>query len=109
MANDLTPTDVCERLIGLPPKIAAVVGISEKSPYNWRRLSGRFRAKGDLPYPAHMRALLIHSAAHQLGLTAEHLIWGAPEAEIAAILAARGVPGQLPLEPDFTSHRVAAE
>jgi hypothetical protein len=49
-----------------------------------------------------MRALLAHSAARGLGLTAEHLLFGAADAEIAAILAARAAAtpsGDLSPEP----------
>jgi hypothetical protein len=43
-----------------------------------------------------MRLLLAHAAARGIPLTAEHLIWGAPAAQIEALLAA-------------SSERVAAE
>jgi len=36
-----------------------------------------------------MRTLLQHSRQHNLGLTADHLIFGATRAEVDAILAAR--------------------
>lgn len=79
---------VCEALIGKPEQIAGALGINEKSPYHWR--SARTgRLAGDLPSADVMRRLLEHSDRHGLGLTAEHLIRGASEAEIAALLAAR--------------------
>jgi hypothetical protein len=96
MHNYLTPLEVCLRLIGPRAELAVITGVVDKAPYAWVRGS-RFRQPGDLPYPAHMRALLAHSAARNLGLTADHLIWGAPEAEVQAILAARA------------PHQVAAE
>jgi hypothetical protein len=104
MREHLTPTDVVERLIGKPDVIGTIAGIDGKAAYQWRTARG-FRAAGDIPYAAHMRALLAHSTAHSLGLTAEHLIWGAPEAEIAAILAARDAPAP---GLTFTSQREAA-
>lgn len=80
---------VCERLIGTPEEIARICGIAEKSPYAWR-FASKGRHAGDLTSAVHMRALLAHSEAHGLGLTAEHLIRGATEAEVEAILAGIG-------------------
>ena len=88
MSKHRTPLEVVEALIGKPDVIAAICGVNQKAPYGWRHATDR-RDSGDIPYTAHQRLLLAHSAAHQLGLTADHLIWGAPEAEIADILAAR--------------------
>lgn len=88
MGNHLTPLEVVERLIGKPEIIGAIVATHPKSPYQWHYGAGR-RAAGDIPYAAHMRALLSHSAARGLGLTAEHLIWGAPASEVEGILATR--------------------
>ncbi len=94
MGNHCTPLEVCQRLIekigdfGIIETIGTICGIHPKSPYQWRDAQG-LRAAGDIPFASHMRRLLAHSAAHQLGLTAEHLIWGADEAEVEAILAAR--------------------
>lgn len=79
---------VCERLIGKPEQIAAAIGGNTKAPYHWRR-ERTGRSAGDMPSAQVMRALLAHSATHSLGLTADHLIWGAPASEIEAILAAR--------------------
>lgn len=89
MSNHQTPLAVAEALIGGPEKIGAVCGVHPKSPYQWRG-EASLRQAGDIPYAAHMRALLAHSAAHGLGLTADHLIWGASQDEVAAILTARG-------------------
>lgn len=80
--------EVCFRLIGPHAVIAEIVGYGPTAPYLWER-GARNRDAGDLPSAPIMRALLAHSAARGLGLTAEHLIWGAEEAEIEAILAAR--------------------
>jgi len=91
MSTHLTPLDVCEALIGGPEVLAPICGRNAKSPYLWRR-SANGRAAGDIPSTIHMRALLAHSAARGLGLTADHLIWGAPAAEIDAILARRASP-----------------
>lgn len=88
MTHNLTPMQVCERLIGKPEAIGLAAGLGDKAAYHWRS-ERKGRAAGDLPTASIMRALLAHSAAHGLGLTADHLIWGAPEDEIAAILATR--------------------
>ena len=96
----LTPMQVCERLIGPPEVLGPAIGYGMKAAYHWRR-EREGRRPGDLPSVEVLRLLLAHSAAHRLGLTAEHLIWGATEAEIEAILAARQAD---PL-PEFTSRR----
>jgi len=88
MSKHLTPTEVCEALIGKPDVLASICHIDPKAPFGWRQAS-KGREPGDIPHARHLRALLAHSAARQLGLTAEHLIWGAEAAQIEAILAAR--------------------
>lgn len=89
MGHNLAPMEVCERLIGKPEAISAAAGMGQKTAYHWRH--ERFgRAAGDLPSTIVQRALLAHSDHHGLGLLPQHLIFGATEAEIAAILAARG-------------------
>lgn len=88
MSSHLTPLNVCELLIGRPEALAPICGVDPKTPYGWRNPS-KSRAAGDLPGAIHQRALLAHSNARGLGLTAEHLIWGAPAAEIEEILSRR--------------------
>ena len=77
---------VCERLIGKPEQIAAAIGLQEKAPYHWRT-ARTGRAAGDLPSVAVMRRLLVHASANAIPLTADHLIWGASEDEVAALVA----------------------
>lgn len=79
---------VCERLVGKPSEIGRLLGINEKAPFHWRNANS-VRQAGDLPSAAMMRRLLDLSDARGLGLTAEHLIRGASEDEIEAILADR--------------------
>lgn len=86
MTSHLTPTDVVERLIGGFDIIASIVGRDEKSMFNWRRASG-LREAGDIPGTPLMRKLLNHARENGIPLTAEHLIFGASEAEIAALTA----------------------
>jgi hypothetical protein len=88
MRDNLTPFEVCERLIGPPPVLAEVIGYDRTATYGYR-YPAKGRDAGDFPSARIMRALLAHSQAHGLGLTAEHLITGATEAEIEAVLAAR--------------------
>ncbi|PZQ99913.1 MAG: hypothetical protein DI533_04585 [Cereibacter sphaeroides] len=95
MQKHLTPVEVCERLIGAPEKIAVICGLHEKSVYPWRRPSTG-RDAGEIPSSRHMRLLLAYAAARNIPLTAEHLIWGAPAAEIEALLAA--MQGQVAAE-----------
>ena len=79
---------VCEALIGKPEQVARAAGLRAKAAYHWRHANSNRRA-GDLPSAWVMRHLLAYSEARQLGLVADHLIWGAPEAEVARILAER--------------------
>jgi len=85
---DLTPLKVCERPIGPGAEIARVLGYVRTAPTQWLR-PAESREAGDLPSAPIMRKLLAHSDRFGLGLTADHLIHRASEAEIAAILSAR--------------------
>ena len=77
---------VVERLIGKPEQIAKVVGYKEKAAFPWRNATQK-RPAGHFPSTMIIQRLLAHAAAHQIPLTADHLIWGASEAEIEALLA----------------------
>jgi hypothetical protein len=88
MGSYLTPMQVCEALLGKPEEIGLAAGLHPKSTFLWRRASGE-RDAGDLPSARVMRRLLAHSRERGLGLTARHLVEGATEDEVAAILAAR--------------------
>lgn len=93
MGKHLTPLAVLERLIGPPESIAQAAGLHPKSAFPWRRPSS-LREAGDLPSIRVARRLLAYAAARQIPLTAEHLIWGATEAEINALLAQPGVAAE---------------
>jgi hypothetical protein len=95
MKQNLTPLEVCERLIGPLEKLSVICCYASKAAYNWRHPSSA-RDAGDFPSPKLIRLVLAHAAARGIPLTAEHMIWGAPAAEIDALLEAR-------------SHQVAAE
>lgn len=103
MSSDLTPLEVCERLIGKPEWLAEAIGVADKVPYAWRHAS-KGRDAGDIPSARHMRALLAYSDAHGLGLTADHLVRGASEAEIEDILSSLGTL----IRPTFRTRRKAA-
>ena len=84
MEQKLTPVEVVFRLIGPPEAVGRILEMHEKSPYWWRRPSNN-RSAGDLPSTQVQRALLSYAQEHGIPLTAEHLIWGATEAELAAL------------------------
>ena len=86
MSNNLTPVEVCERLIGPLDILATVVGYGEKAGYLWRK-DAKGRDAGDFPSARIQRRLLAYAAARQIPLTAEHLIWGASAEEIEALKA----------------------
>lgn len=88
MSRDLTPLEVCERLIGPIEQLGRIIGNGDKALYMWRRPS-KFHAPGDIRSARHMRALLAHSDRLGLGLTPLHLIEGADAVEVEAILALR--------------------
>jgi hypothetical protein len=88
MSERLTPLRVCERLIGPITLIAHICGVSDTAPHHWKRGS-KLHGAGDIPSARHMARLLAHSDRLGLGLTPLHLIEGAEEAEVEAILAAR--------------------
>lgn len=96
----LTPLQVVEALIGPPEQIGPTVGYGSKAAYHWRH-PRTGRVAGDLPSAEVMRRLLAHSEAHGLGLTAEHLIRGATEAEVQDILSSLGTLAV----PRFASRR----
>ena len=85
----MTPFEVVERLIGPPETVGPLIGISQKATYGWRHPSAN-RDAGDIPSARSQRSLLAHAAAHGIPLRAEHLIWGAPAAEIDQLLEQMG-------------------
>lgn len=100
MSEHLAPIEVVERLVGPPEFVSGeILGLHPKATYKWRHPSDG-RGAGDIPSAPHMRAILEHSEANGLGLTAEHLIRGADLAEVEAILSARSAPA-----PAFSSRR----
>lgn len=89
MSSNLTPLEVCEQLIAPIEDLAVIAGYQRKSGYRWRNAS-QMRDAGDLP-PRINRKLLAYSKKNDLGLKAEHLIFGASSADVSQILAARTV------------------
>lgn len=88
-------------LFGSYDEIARACGVDEKTIYGWARAS-KLRDAGDVPSARHMRKLRRYAIEHNLGLTAEHLVRGASEAEIDTILNSRDTPAR-------AAKRVAAE
>jgi hypothetical protein len=88
MRKDLTPLEVCERLIGPLEQLGRITGNTDKALYIWRRES-KFHGPGDIRSARHMRAILAHSDRLGLGLTPLHLIEGASLQEVEEILAGR--------------------
>lgn len=94
--------EIVEKLIGPPEFLGPAIGYGTKAAYHWRT-SRTGRAPGDLPSAEVMRRLLAYSETHGLGLTAEHLVRGAAEAEIEDILSSLGTL----VRPSFSSRRKA--
>lgn len=76
-------------MFGKPEVLAEIVGSHEKAPFKWKNGSV-WRDPGDLPSTRHQRKLLTWARKHAVPLTAEHLVFGASEAEVAALLAQAG-------------------
>ncbi len=85
MSKHLEPLAVAEILLGGIETVARASGRDEKAAYHWRH-ANTARDAGDIPSARNMRGMLTYSDTHGLGLKPEHLIWGAPAAEIEALL-----------------------
>lgn len=85
MSDNLTPSEIVELLIGRPEVVGPMIGMSDKAGYRWRH-SAANRDAGDIPSARTMRSLLAHAAAKGIPLKPEHLIWGAPAAEVEELL-----------------------
>lgn len=86
MTYNLTPLEVCERLLGGIEAVAAAGGVTPKTPFGWRR-EAQYRRAGDLPSTQIQRKILAFAKANDIPLTAEHLIFGATVEEIGALLS----------------------
>lgn len=94
MSKHLSPVTVAEVMLGGIENVARIAGRDDKAAYHWRHANS-IRAAGDIPSAEIIRRLLNHAGAHGIPLRAEHLIWGAPAAEVDALLrqmAARRLP-----------------
>lgn len=85
---NLTPAEVVARLIGPSSVVAEIVQRDRTAVVKWRNATLR-RPAGSIPGDEEKRALLTYAQAHNIPLTAEHLIWGATEAELDALLASQ--------------------
>ncbi|MBU2867036.1 hypothetical protein [Pacificibacter marinus] len=73
-------------MIGSVEDVARICGTDRKAGYHWRHAS-QTRSAGDFPSARHLRFLLGHAAKIGAPLTADHLVWGATEVEINALMA----------------------
>lgn len=87
MSRYLTPAEVVFRLIGPPAVVAPIVGRDRTSVIKWRKGSPR-RAAGAIVGDDVKLALLDYADENEIPLTADHLLFGATEDELAAIAAA---------------------
>lgn len=88
MSDNLTPLEVCERLIGPKPELAKLCGYDRTAAYHWER-HAKDRPAGYLPLAVQHR-LWRHIKQAGLPILAEWLIEGAPIDEVvAAQLAAK--------------------
>ncbi len=85
MTQHLAPLSIAETLFGGPEGVSRIVGVTDKAVYHWRH-KNTAREAGDMPSARVMRSLLAHAAAKGIPLKPEHLIWGAPAAEVEALL-----------------------
>lgn len=85
MSEHLEPVAVAEKLLGSIEDVARASGRDPKAAYHWRH-ANTARDAGDIPSARNMRSLLTFAAANDIPLKPEHLIWGAPAAEIEALL-----------------------
>jgi hypothetical protein len=88
MSKHLTPTEVLERLLGGALALADLAGLNEKTPLNWRRPS-KIRDPGDLPSVRHVRQIRAALAGRGFDVPLDWLIYGATEAEVAALKSAQ--------------------
>lgn len=83
MSDHLTPLEVCLALIGPLDHLGRIAGLKPKAGYFWRN-SSRNRNAGQLP-PRVQAKILMYARGENIPLTADHLIFGASRAEIAAL------------------------
>lgn len=85
MSGHLAPASVIEHMIGRPEVVADAIGKDRSTVFSWQRPS-KHREAGDIPSSRDMRRLLAYAAARRIPLRAEHLIWGAPRAEVEELM-----------------------
>ncbi len=85
MSSNLTPTEVSFRVFGGYKGVAAILGHSEKTPISWKN-GTKWRDAGDIPSVRTIRTLLAAAAQRRIPLQPRHLIFGATEADIAALM-----------------------
>lgn len=85
MSDNTTPVEVLVALLGRVDDLGAAIGLDRKAGYVWRRPAARRKA-GDLPSVDVVKKFKAYSDQHGLGLTLDHLIYGADQAELDRLL-----------------------
>jgi len=97
MSYQLTPLEVCERLIGPPPRLSEICGLHPKTVFQWRHATKR-HAAGDIRFCSNQRALLKYARANDIPLHASWLITGASSGVIDAIKHSNSAKARLAAE-----------
>jgi hypothetical protein len=88
MSNVFTPLQVAERLLNGIENVGIAAGRHEKAAYQWRYANAT-RLAGDFPSVEVIRTLFHEARRQGFPLELAHLIFGATEDEVAAIIAGR--------------------
>lgn len=86
MSKHLAPVTVAERLFGSIERVSEICGNRAKAGYNWRWPSSSADA-GDFRSMRHVRAVYEHARRAGIPLELRHLVYGASEDDVAALLA----------------------
>ncbi|MEX0306048.1 MAG: hypothetical protein AB3N12_01565 [Ruegeria sp.] len=84
MSDNLTPLEVCEKLIAPRKSLGALIGYKEKAAYSWAKPS-KYRLAGDLPVHA-QRQILVEFRRRGLNADPAWLIEGAKRSDIEKFL-----------------------
>lgn len=84
MTCQLTPYEVCLRICGSPERLAPIFGVGSTAPYRFANAS-KWRDAGDL-LARYQRRFLVWAVDQGLDVPAAWMIFGADEAEVAALL-----------------------
>lgn len=88
MDAKMTPVDVAAAAFGGLSKVAPAVGQHRTRGWHWKKGKGVSRPAGDFPSLKVVRDVRAAAAARGIDLPVAWLVYGAPEAEVSALLAA---------------------